>query len=226
VRLRQLRVVSREALNQAQVGGRIRIGGQQAAQLQEQVRGGGRVRRHQPGQDRLGFLGALLRHQQLDQRLHRLRRDGIHFVPDLRGLQRQVRHARKAGDLHRSLRDARVARLPRQVDVGLRRQRRAAALRGDFAHQELVQHRGRQVLLRQVGPRRRLQRRSGPDRRRVVIVVVRVGQQLCLRRAGGQHQDEEQGEKTGERPHGAVSVGIFGAPHKALPHTAIDARTA
>jgi hypothetical protein len=226
-RLRQLRVDRRKALDQAKVGGRIRIGGQQSAQLQEQIRGDGRVRGHQPGQDRLGFLGALLRHQQLDQRLHCLCRDGVHCVPDLRGLEREVRHPRETGDLHRALRDSRVARLLRQVDVGLRRQCRAAALCRDLAHQELVQHRGRQVLLRQVRPRCRLQRRSGPDRRCVVIVVVvRVRQHLRARHAGGQHQDEEQGEKTGERPHSAGSVGIFGAPHKALPNTAFNARTA
>ena len=93
------------------------------------------------------FLGALVRHQQRRQNLQRLGRGRIELLPGARRLERELGHPRLVRDLDRAARNARIAGAPGEVEESLRCERQVAALQGNLAEQELVEHRLVEVAL-------------------------------------------------------------------------------
>jgi hypothetical protein len=149
-----------ELAHQPQVGGLIRVRGEQTIDLHENVLGLRLARGQQLLEIRLGLVDALHGRQIHGHHLQRGRRVWLGFVPELRRLERELRHAREVCDFHRAPRDSRVARALGKVDVGLGRQLGVAALNGDLADQQFIQDRLGQLFVWQ--PLRRL----GGDRLR------------------------------------------------------------
>jgi hypothetical protein len=112
----------------------------------------------------------------------------VGVVPDFRGIESNVRGARELRELDCAPRDPRIARLSCQIEVGLRRGRGFAALRGDLAEQHRIQHLLAQLLLRKL--RRRLRYLCCRRRRVVVIIIVVVGR-LCERKRRQQHCEKQ-----------------------------------
>ncbi len=86
---------------------------------------------------RLGFGELRLVDQQRGNDLARLRRTGVGLQPDARGFQRRSGEARVPRHLGRALRDARVAGLARELEIGLHRDVRLPALHRDFRQHDL-----------------------------------------------------------------------------------------
>ena len=91
-------------------------------------------------------------------------------MPELGGLEREFRHTRVVRDLQRTPGDPRIAGALGEVDVGLGRELRVAALRSDFAEQQFVQNGLGQLLvgesLRRLGGDRLRRRQCSGEQQR------------------------------------------------------------
>jgi len=124
----------------------------------------------------------------------------VDLVPDRRGVDGGVVHARVQCDLGGATRDPRIARALRQIDVGLRRQSHVAALARDLGEKVLVEQVLRELLIR-IG---RAVLGLGPGGlnvaadRIVALFLSLLGRRARLgriRRAGREHGKRHRGQE-------------------------------
>jgi hypothetical protein len=139
VRLGELRIAISKLANDAQVRRLVGVAGEQAVELQESVLRRNAGRGKQALEEGFGFIHAARRHQHGRGHLQGLRRIGFEVEPGARRLQRKIRLVAAARHLDGAPRDARVARLFRELQVRLRREDVVAALLRDLAEQQLVE---------------------------------------------------------------------------------------
>ncbi|MCY1350344.1 hypothetical protein D9M69_365720 [compost metagenome] len=139
VGFRQLGIVARQLLQQRGCAGGIAGARQLLLHLQDGVAAvaggyGGQLLLQQ----RAGIVPASVQHQQRRQDLRCGGRTGRDFAPQPRRIQRLLRNARVEGNLGGTLREARVAGLPRQFEVGAVGRADQAALHGNLGRQHHI----------------------------------------------------------------------------------------
>jgi hypothetical protein len=188
MRFGNVRIRLRELAHDAQVRGLVGVLNEELAELHEAARR--LVLALQELCDiRLGVVDTLHGDQK-----DRSASAGLAATPDptrarLLRIEGDVGSARELRELHCASRNPRIARLFCKIEVGFRRGRGFAALRGDLAEQHRIQHLLAQVLLRKL--RRRLLRNLCCRWRRVIVVIVVVVSSLCQRVSRDQRREKQ-----------------------------------